>query len=334
MERRRLGSRGPALSVIGFGAWAIGGGGYEWGWSGPRDDAAATAAMHRALDLGVNWIDTAAVYGRGRSEELVARAITGMRERPFIATKCGRLWNERGEVWVDLRPASIRREVEASLRRLEVEAIDLFQGHVPDSRTPVEETWQTMAALQDEGKVVHLGLSHFGRPLIERCLKIRHVDALQLEYSPVKRSAEDDLLRFCAAQGIGVLAHSPLRSGLLSGHFDPARIGPDDWRRRLPAFQEPLVSRYLALVERLRAIAARHAKSPGQLAIAWALRQPAVTSAIVGARRPEQVEENVGGVGWQLTVQDLEDIDRAVAECLPLVRRRWRWRFWQQWFKR
>ena len=313
METRRLGRRGPGLSVIGFGAWAIGGGGYAWGW-GEQDDAVSIAAIRHALNLGINWIDTAAVYGLGHSEEIVGRAIQGLAERPFIATKCGQVWDSRGRIRTNLRPVSIRREMEASLRRLLVDVIDLYQCHWPDANTPVEETWQTMAALVDEGKVRYIGVSNFDVPLIRRCLAVRHVDSLQPPHSLLVRGVEDELLPFCAAQGIGVVAYSPMQSGLLSGRFDPARLGPDDWRRHDPAYRPPRLGKNLAFVERLRANAARRGKTPGQLAIAWVLRRHEVTSAIVGVRRPEQAEEDVGGAGWQLSDEELQEIDRALAE--------------------
>lgn len=313
METRRLGRDGPALSVIGFGAWAIGGGGYAYGW-GPQDDAESIAAIHRALEAGVNWIDTAPVYGLGHSEEIVARALDGRSDRPFIATKCGLVWDDNRRISVSLHPASIRREVEASLRRLRVEVIDLYQCHWPDPQTPVEETWQVMAALQDEGKVRHIGASNFGVPLLERCLAIRHVDSLQPPYSLLRRGVEQDLLPLCARRGIGVVAYSPMASGILTGRFDPARLAPDDWRRNDSNFQGARLQKGLALVDRLRPIAERHGKTPGQLAIAWVLRSPEVTSAIVGARRPDQVDENVGAAGWRLTAEDLAEIERAGVE--------------------
>ncbi len=314
METRRLGRRGPAFSVIGFGAWAIGGGGYAWGWGGEQDDATSIAAIHRALERGINWIDTAPSYGLGRSEEVVGRAIQGLAARPFIATKCGQVWDSRGRIRTNLRPASIRREVEASLHRLRVDAIDLYQCHWPDEHTPVEETWQTLAALVDEGKVRHIGVSNFDAPLIRRCLAVRHVDSLQPPYSLLARDVAEDLLPFCAARGVGVVVYSPMQSGLLSGRFDPARLGSDDWRRHDPAFRPPRLRKNLEFVERLRLIAGRRGKTPGQLAIAWVLRRPEVSSAIVGIRRPEHAAEDVGGAGWQLSDEDLREIDRAQAE--------------------
>lgn len=313
METRRLGSRGPALSVIGFGAWAIGGGGYVWGW-GPQDDGEAIAAIRRAIDLGVNWIDTAPVYGLGFSEEVVARAVEGLVDRPLIATKCGYVWDRLRRVRVTLKPASIRREVEASLRRLRVDPIDLYQCHWVDPATPVEETWQTMGALQDEGKVRYIGVSNFDLPLLRRCLAIRPVDSVQPPYSLLDRQVEHELLPFCTAHGIGVVAYSPMESGLLSGRFDLSRLAADDWRRRERAFRGALLKRNLRFVERVRPLASRYGKTPGQLAIAWVLRRREVTSAIVGARRPGQVEDNIPAAGWQLSAADLAEVDRALAE--------------------
>lgn len=313
METRRLGRNGPDLTVIGFGAWAIGGGGYEWGW-GPQDDSASVAAIHRALDLGINWIDTAAVYGLGHSEEVVGKAVQGRRDRVCIATKCGQVWDERGRIRTDDRARTVRREVEASLRRLKIDVIDLYQVHWPDPETPAEETWEAMAALQDEGKVRFLGVSNFDVPLMERCRAIRHIDSLQPPYSMLMRDVEDEILPYCAKHGIGVVVYSPLQSGLLTGRFDPARLAPDDWRRRDEAFRPPLLAKNLAFVERLRGIASRHGKTPGPLAIAWVLRHPAVTGAIVGARRRDQVDENVGAAGWQLAPSELEEIERGRQE--------------------
>ena len=316
MKTRKLGNSELELTTMGLGTWAIGGP-WQYGW-GPQDDNESIAAIHRALDLGVNWIDTAAVYGAGHSEEVVGRALKGhVREQVFVATKCGRIPQPDGPPKGDLRPVSIRAELEASLRRLGTEYIDLYQFHWPDNETgtPVEESWATMAALCEEGKIRYAGVSNFDVPLLERCEAVRHVDSLQPPYSLLRRDAEAELLPWCLRNGTGVVVYSPMQAGLLSGTFSMDRVAEDDWRRRSPYFQEPALSRNLAFVERIRPIAERHGKTPGQLAIAWTLMNPAVTSAIVGARRPSQVEQNVGAAGWRLTPEEMAEIEAALEEC-------------------
>jgi aryl-alcohol dehydrogenase-like predicted oxidoreductase len=313
METRGLGRHGPPLTVVGLGAWAIGGGDWRFGW-GPQEDRDSIAAIHRALDTGVNWIDTAAVYGLGHSEETVARALDGRRDRPLVATKCGLVWDDRRRTRIDLSPDSIRREVDASLRRLRVETIDLYQCHWPDPKTPVEATWETMAALKREGKVRLIGVSNFDVPLLGRCLAVAPVDSLQPPYSLLDRAVEQEILPYCREQGIGVVAYSPMQSGLLSGRFDPARLAANDWRRRDAAFTPPLLGRNLAFAERLAAIAARRGKTAGQYAVAWVLRHPAVTSAIVGARRPDQAAANSVAADVTLTDEEAAEIERALAE--------------------
>jgi aryl-alcohol dehydrogenase-like predicted oxidoreductase len=308
--KRRLGKQGPEITTVGFGAWAAGGP-WKFGW-GPQEDEDSIAAIRRSLELGCNWIDTAAVYGLGHSEEVVGVAIQGFaREEVFVATKCGRVPDETGTPHSDLRPASIRQQIEDSLRRLKVDYIDLYQIHWPDNETgtPIEESWAVMAQLQKEGKTRYIGVSNFDVPLLERCTAIAHVDSLQPPYSLLRRDIETDILGWCLQNGTGVIVYSPMQAGLLSGSFDIDRVAEEDWRRRNPFFQEPQLSHHLAFVERLRPIAARHGKTVGQLAIAWTLRHPAVTSAIVGARRPEQVEVNLGAMGWDLTESELEEIE-------------------------
>jgi aryl-alcohol dehydrogenase-like predicted oxidoreductase len=311
-ETRRLGRDGPALTTVGFGAWAAGGP-WFFGW-GPQDDEASVAAIRRTLELGVNWIDTAAVYGLGHSEEVVGRAIRGLPRDSFIlATKCGRIASEGKPPRGDLRPVSMRKEMEDSLRRLGTDHVDLYQIHWPDkdTGTPLEESWATMAALKDEGKTRWIGVSNFDVPLLQRCEAIRHVDSLQPPYSLLARDVEAEILPYCRQHGIGVIAYSPMQSGLLSGSFDPARLAPDDWRRRNPHFQEPRLSRNLAFVEALRPIAARRGKTVGQLVVAWTLRNPAVTAAIVGARSAAQAEANAGAMGFQLTDGEAAAIEAA-----------------------
>ena len=316
VEKRKLGKRGPELTTVGFGAWAAGGP-WKVGW-GPQSDEDSIAAIRRSLELGVTWIDTAAIYGLGHSEEVVGRAIEGFaREEVFIATKCGRVADDSGTPHSDLRPGSIRREMEGSLRRLAVDYVDLYQIHWPDNETgtPLEESWSVLARLQDEGKARFLGVSNFDVPLLERCERIRHVDSLQPPYSLLRRDVESEILPWCLENGTGVIVYSPMQSGLLSGTFDFQRLADDDWRRRSPYFQEPALSRNLAIVDALRPIAERHGKTVGQLAIAWTLMNPAVTAAIVGARRPGQVEENLAAMGWRLTHEEMSRIEGILAEA-------------------
>ncbi|MBC8122278.1 MAG: aldo/keto reductase [Gemmatimonadaceae bacterium] len=307
MQTRTLCKDGPTLTTVGFGAWAIGGP-WKFGW-GPVDDGESTDAIRAALDRGVNWIDTAAVYGFGHSEKIVGEAIKGRRDEVFVATKCGLLKGEDGSSVRTLRPESIRKEVDASLERLGVEVIDLYQCHWPDPDTPVEETWGAMADLVKAGKVRYIGVSNFDVALLERIVPIHPVASLQPPYSMVRRDIEADLLPFCREHGIGIVVYSPMQSGLLSGKFDPERLAPDDWRRGAQWFQPQNLERNLAIVERLRPIADRNGKTVGQLAIAWVLREPAITSAIVGARRPEQVQENVVAADWQLVPEDRAEIE-------------------------
>jgi aryl-alcohol dehydrogenase-like predicted oxidoreductase len=315
MERRRLGKTDLELSRIGFGAWGIAGAGWAYSW-GPQDEDVAVAAIRRALELGVNWIDTAAVYGFGHSEELVARALRGLEQRPYVFTKCGNVWDEAGTPSFDLGPASLRRELEQSLRRLETDVIDLYQIHwpIPDER--LEEGWETLAGFVAEGKVRHIGVSNFDVAQLERMGPIAPVAALQPPYSLLNRGIEDDVLPYCERNGIGVIVYSPLQSGLLSGTFTRERLAslPEgDWRKSephyQPDYQEPLLSRNLELVARLRPVAERRGWSLASMAVAWTLRQPAVTGAIVGFRRPEHVEGIVAATDLQLTTADLAAID-------------------------
>jgi aryl-alcohol dehydrogenase-like predicted oxidoreductase len=316
----RLGSQGPEITRVGLGSWALGGT-WKFGW-GPADDEESVAAIRHAVERGVNWIDTAPVYGYGHSEEVVGRAIA-----PFVAgedvlvfTKCGRSWYDRPPDVVenDLRPEAIRFECEQSLRRLGVERIDLYQFHWPDhaTGTPVEESWATMAELQDEGKVRWLGACNFDVELLERCEPIRHVDSLQPPLSLLARGARASLVPWARAHGIGVIAYSPLASGMLSGSFDQARaerLHETDWRRGSPLFQEPQLSRNLELVERLRSIAERLGTEVTPLAVAWVLAVPGVTGAIVGARQPHHVD------GW-LPAAELELSEEVLAEIEDAVR--------------
>jgi aryl-alcohol dehydrogenase-like predicted oxidoreductase len=319
MQFRNLGSQGPELSVVGVGAWAIGGP-WQFGW-GPQDDDESIAALHRAFDAGVNWVDTAAVYGLGHSEEIVGQVLRELGSEVLVATKCGRNWYGKpdGRIESDLRPESIRFELEQSLKRLGTDHVDLYQFHRPDrvTGTPIEESWGTMAELVDEGKVTWAGVSNFGVDLLERCEPIRHVDSLQPPFSLIDRTAAQDLLPWCAAHGTGVICYSPMQSGLLTGAFDAERVRglpADDWRRRDPDFNEPRLSANLALAERLRPVAERHGVSVAAVAVAWVVAQPGVTAAIVGTRRPSQVEGWLPAGSLTLTSRDLEEITAAVRE--------------------
>jgi aryl-alcohol dehydrogenase-like predicted oxidoreductase len=294
--------------VIGLGAWAIGGP-YDYGW-GAVDDNESIAAIHRALERGINWIDTAAVYGLGHSEEVVGRALKDRRHGVFVATKCTQVWDSSKQVRTYAGGESIRGEIEASLRRLQTDYIDLFQLHWPDRSTPVEESWSEMLRLKAEGKVRYIGVSNFGVDLLERCEKLGHVDSLQPIYNLLERDIEREILPYCARHGIGILAYSPMQSGLLSGRFDRAKLAADDWRiTHSEKFREPKFSLGLRVVEALRPMAARYRVSVGQLAVAWVLRNPAVTAAIVGARKATQVEENTKADGWRISDEDMTAIE-------------------------
>jgi aryl-alcohol dehydrogenase-like predicted oxidoreductase len=322
LATRRFGQSTIEITTVGFGAWAIGGGDWAFSW-GPQDDEASIAAMRHAVDRGINWIDTAAVYGLGHSEEVVGRFLRTIpaAERPLIFTKCGLVWNDhdrRAAPRRSLEPASIRRECDASLRRLGVERIDLYQFHWPDdSGVPVEDSWGEMSRLVDEGKVRLAGVSNFDIDLLERCERIRHVDSLQPGFSLIRREAAAQQLPWCAAHGTGVICYSPMQSGLLTDRFTRDRVASfaeDDWRRRSPNFQEPNLTANLALRDRLRPIAARHQSTVASIAVAWTLAWPGVTAAIVGARSPEQVDGWIGAADVVLTAEELDEIGRAIED--------------------
>jgi len=320
LPTRPLGTSGLSITTVGFGAWAIGGGDWAFGW-GPQDDAESIAAMRHALDRGINWIDTAAVYGLGHSEEVVGRLLRTLPpdRRPLIFTKCGMVWDERdrsAEPRRVLTPSSIRAECEASLRRLGIERIDLYQFHWPDTvGTPVEDSWRVMVELVEAGKVRAIGVSNFSVDLLERCERVRHVDSLQPPFSLIRRDAGGDVIPWCDAHGTGVIGYSPMQSGILTDRFSAARVAslaPDDWRRRSPEFQSPRVERNLALRDALRPIASRHQASVSSVAVAWALAWPGVSGAIVGARSPEQVDGWIDASALRLTDQDLDEIAQAL----------------------
>jgi aryl-alcohol dehydrogenase-like predicted oxidoreductase len=311
MDTKRLGNSDLFITPIGFGAWAIGGSGWEFAW-GSQDDHDSIAAIHEALNAGINWIDTAAVYGLGHSEEVVARALEGVRDRPYVFTKCSMVWNERREIGHSLKAASIRRECEASLRRLRVQTIDLYQIHWPDPDEEIEEGWATLAALQKEGKVRHIGVSNFNVAQMQRAQAIAPITSLQPRYSLLHREIEAEILPFCARQNIGVVAYSPMASGLLTGAMTRQRIADlpaDDWRKRHPDFQEPQLSRNLKLVSLLRTIGKRRGHTPAEVAVAWVLHNPAITGAIVGARRPGQVRGVTGAAELRLSPREVAEIE-------------------------
>ncbi len=313
MVTRRLGRSGPEISVLGFGTWALGGA-YRFGW-GAADDGESVAAIRRGVEAGITWVDTAPTYGDGHSERVVGRALEPFRagEEVLVFTKCGRPWRG-GEVYFDLRPESIRAECEASLRRLRIERIDLYQFHWPDygSGTPVEESWGTMVELVEEGKVRWLGVCNFDVPRLEACEAIRHVDSLQPPLSLLNRHGRLELVPWARSHGTGVIAYSPMASGLLTGSFNREgidRLADDDWRRKAPPFQEPALSRNLALVEALGPIAERLETTVSALAIAWVLAVPGVTGAIVGGRRPSQLDEWLRADAVGLDAGTLAEID-------------------------
>jgi aryl-alcohol dehydrogenase-like predicted oxidoreductase len=321
MELRQLGNSNIEITPIGIGAWAMGGGGWKFAW-GPQDDQQSIAAIRAALDAGVNWIDTAAVYGLGHSEEVVAKALEGVSKRPYIFTKCERVWNEKGEISGCLKADSIRREVEASLRRLRTDVIDLYQVHWPEPNEDIEEGWTEMARLRQEGKVRWIGVSNFNIVQIKRAQKIAPVTSLQPPYSIVSPEIEGSVLSFAKRNGIGVIVYSPMKSGLLTGAMTRERIAampPDDFRPRTPNFQEPKLTRNLKLVELLREIGKRHGRTPGEVAIAWTLRRQEVTGAIVGMRSPEQVGGVIGAMTFRLSPEEIDEIARHMK--VPLASR-------------
>ncbi len=312
MKTRQFGKTEMEITPIGFGSWAVGGGGWTFGW-GEQDDNKSIAAIKRALDLGINWIDTAAAYGLGHSEEIVARALKGRVDHPYIFTKCGLVW-KKGDSTVTnkLKAASIRREVEESLRRLQVDVIDLYQIHWPVPDEDLEEGWRALAELQKAGKVRYIGVSNCDVSQLRRLMSIAPVNSLQPPYSLVKREAEKEILPFCQQNDIGVIVYSPMQSGLLSGLMTRERVADfpeNDWRRRNEEFQEPRLSQNLALADKLREIALLYNRAPGEAAIAWTLANPAVSGAIVGARSPEQVDTLIGAAEFRLTESELGEIE-------------------------
>ncbi len=316
LETRQLGNSDLKLTPIGFGAWAIGGGNWEFGW-GPQDDRESVAAIARALDGGLNWIDTAAIYGLGHSEEIVAEALAHRAKKPYVFSKCSMRWDESRRIYRSLKKDSVREEVENSLRRLKVDAIDLYQVHWPDPEAEIEEGWETMARIKEEGKVRYIGVSNFNVEQMKRALRIAPITSLQPPYSLLDRRVEAEILPFCKANNIGVINYSPMASGLLTGKMTAERIAKmpeDDWRRRAPQFNPPKLSRNLELVELLRETGDVHGVQPGVVAIAWTLANSAVTAAIVGARRAEQVDGILPAARFRLSEQEAARIDAFMKE--------------------
>lgn len=307
MNTRQLGKTNLHLSTVGLGAWAMGGGGWKFSW-GNQDDADSVATIRRALDLGVNWIDTAPVYGTGHSEEVLGEALKGLSKRPIIATKCGRRWDESRTPYAKIKRASVLEELDDSLRRLGVECIDLYQMHWPQPEEDIEEGWGAMADAVKAGKVRYIGVCNYNVAQVKRIQPIHPVASLQPPYSMLVRGVEDELLAYCAEHGIGVVAYSPMQKGILTDKFTREWVNglaKDDHRSQYDArFQEPELSKNIALVDQLKPIARASGHSVAQLALAWVLRRPEVTSAIVGARKPAQIEETVGAGNWSLSAAD------------------------------
>ena len=311
MQTRQLGNSDLQVTPLGIGSWAMGGGGWAFAW-GPQDDDESVAAIRAGIDAGMNWIDTAPVYGLGHSEEVVARALEGVSPRPYVFTKCERRWHADGSIYKSLKAASIREECEASLRRLKVDVIDLYQIHWPEPDEDIEEGWGAMMRLKEEGKIRWAGVSNFSVAQMKRVLPLGAITSQQPPYNLLAREIENEMLPFCSGNNIGILCYSPMHSGLLSGGMTAERIAamaPDDHRRKRPQFQEPLLSRNLALVELLRATGARHGRTPGEVAIAWALRRPEVTAAIVGLRSPEQLTGVIGAADLRLSAAEADELE-------------------------
>jgi aryl-alcohol dehydrogenase-like predicted oxidoreductase len=321
MQKRKLGASDLEITPIGIGAWAMGGGGWQFAW-GAQDDNESVDAIHAALDKGINWIDTAAIYGLGHSEEVVGRALAGRSKKPLVFTKCGIVWNEkRGNVRA-IEPKSIQKEVEQSLSRLKMDVIDLYQIHWPEPDNLVEAAWTMMAKLQQEGKVRHIGVSNFNVDQMRRAQAIAPIASLQPPYSIVAPEIEKETLPYAQANNIGVIIYSPMKSGLLSGAMTRERIAAmpaDDFRQSTPNFKEPLLSRNLELADLLGVIGKRHGRSAGEVAIAWALRHPAVTGAIVGMRSAKQVEGVIGAAKFRLSADEISEIERFRATSAAAV---------------
>lgn len=315
MKTRQLGQSELYISLIGLGAWAIGGADWQYGW-GPQDDEQSIATIHQALDKGINWIDTAPVYGLGHSEKIVGQALKGLSNKPYIFTKCSRIWDEQGNITGSLKAESLRQEVEDSLRRLGVEVIDLYQIHVPDPEEDLIEGWETLSALQQEGKIRYLGVSNFSIEQMERVHNIAPITANQPPYSIIRPEIENDILPYTHNNQIGTIIYSPLQNGLLSGKMTRERVEnfpESDWRSRSRFFREPHFTHNLTIVDKLGELAQNHGVTTAEIAIAWTLRRPEVTGAIVGARNPQQINGIVGASDVALTESDIQQIANLIA---------------------
>jgi len=313
---KTLGNSDLQLTPIGFGAWAIGGGNWDFAW-GAQDDSESIRAIHQALDEGINWIDTAAIYGLGHSEEMVGRALKGSAHKPLIFTKCSMRWDAERQIYRSLKAASVVEELEGSLRRLEVEAIDLYQIHWPNPDEEIEEGWAELARQQKAGKIRWIGVSNFSVAQMKRAQAIAPITSLQPPYSMLRPAIEAEILPFCLENGIGVINYSPMVSGLLTGRMSAERVAampPDDWRRKAAEFNEPRLSRNLKLVETLREIGAAHGVEPGVVAVAWTLHHPAITAAIVGGRSGEQVKGLAPALRFRLSEVEFAQIGAFLAE--------------------
>ncbi len=316
MQTRQIGNSDLQITPLGVGAWAMGGAGWKFSW-GEQDDELSIAAIRAAVEAGINWVDTAAVYGLGHSEEVVGRALEGLSPRPYVFTKCGRNWNDAGDIVKLLKRDAIRQECENSLRRLRLDVIDLYQIHWPEPDADIEEGWETVLRLKEEGKVRHIGVSNFTVEQMKRVMAIAPITSLQPPYSIVQREIEENVLPFCEEHNIGVIVYAPMKSGLLTGKMTRQRLvnlPADDWRRRSGYFQEPQITRNLRLVELLKEIGDSHGRSPGEVAIAWTLRHPVVTGAIVGLRNPRQVEGVIGAADLRLTPTEIDRIHAFMAD--------------------
>lgn len=314
MKTKKLGNTDFEITSVGFGAWAIGGAGWEFGW-GKQDDDKSIRAIHKAIDSGINWIDTAAVYGLGHSEEIVAKALKGMQKKPYVFTKCELRWDEKGKIYNCIKKDSVKYECEMSLKRLQVDVIDLYQIHWPNPDSEIEEGWEAMQELKAEGKIKYAGVSNFSMEQMERIMKIAQISSLQPPYSLSHPVTEKEIIPYCEKNNIGVIVYSPMASGLLSGKMTRERIKAlpdDDWRKNSPQFKEPRLTKNMQIVEKLKEIGKKYNVEAGAAAIAWTLRLSGVTAAIAGARSPEQVDLIVSAGNITLEQDDIHKLDEMI----------------------